>query len=69
MDGEDSGNQGSTVKKYPKLGDMTADEQDAYFAEGLDSEEVRKVQEDIKNSGLNAIPLRRVVRFIPKGSV
>ena len=52
---EDSGNQGSTVEKYPKLGDMTEDEQDAYFAEGLDSEEVRKLQEDNKISGSNAM--------------
>ncbi len=52
----DSGNQGSTVEKYPKLLDMTAEEQDEYFAEGLEPEEVQKIKENIKNSGLNAMP-------------
>ena len=66
----DSGNQGSTDGKYPKLGDMTVEEQDAYFADGLDSEEVRKVQENMKNSGLKVMPSKGgVVWFIPKGRV
>jgi hypothetical protein len=53
--GVDSGNQGSTEEKYPKLGDMTAEEQDAYFAEGLDSEDLRKFQEQNKNEDVKAM--------------
>ena len=52
----DSGNQGSTDRKYPKLSDMTAEEQDEYCADGLTLEEVQIVKENIKKSGLNAMP-------------
>ncbi len=40
----DSGNQGSTDRKYPKLSDMTAEEQDEYCADGLTLEEVQQVK-------------------------
>ena len=52
----DWGNEGSTVEKYPKLVDMTAEEQDEYFAEGLEPEEVQRVKDNIKKSGMNAMP-------------
>ncbi len=56
---DNSGNQGSTVKKYPNLATMTETEQDEYWAEGLDPADVKKIQEemkDLKKSESKAMP-------------
>ncbi len=53
---DDSGNQGSTVKKYPNLSTMTETEQDEYWTEGLDPADVKKAQENIKKSESKVMP-------------